>query len=45
MLKISVDGLSQDLPLYSPAAFEAVSREWVRIGWSLRYYHTFSWQG
>jgi cephalosporin hydroxylase len=45
MLKISVDGISQDLPLYSPAAFEAVSREWVRIGWSLRYYHTFSWQG
>ena len=31
--------------LYSKAAFEAISREWVRVGWSLRYYHNFSWFG
>lgn len=45
MLKISGEGPERSLPLYSPEAFEAVSREWVRIGWSLRYYHTFSWFG
>jgi cephalosporin hydroxylase len=37
--------VERDLPLYSPEAFEAISREWVRIGWSLRYYHTFTWFG
>ena len=31
--------------LYTKEAFEAISREWVRIGWSLRYYHNFSWFG
>jgi cephalosporin hydroxylase len=31
--------------LYSREAFEALSREWVRIGWALRYYHTFTWCG
>lgn len=35
----------REVPLYSREAFEAISREWVRIGWSLRYYHTFSWFG
>lgn len=45
MLTISGDGRENTLPLFSREAFEAVSREWVRIGWSLRYYHTFSWQG
>jgi len=44
-LRISEDGAERDLPLYSAGAFEAVSREWVRIGWSLRYYHTFTWMG
>src|SRR3989442_7863175 len=38
-------GLSRDIPLYSREAFELISREWVRIGWSLRYYHTFTWLG
>lgn len=31
--------------LYTKEAFEILSREWVRVGWSLRYYHTFSWLG
>ena len=35
----------RELPLYSPEAFELISREWVRVGWSLRYYHTFTWFG
>jgi len=39
------DGRAQVMPLYSPEAFETLSREWVRVGWSLFYYDTFSWGG
>ncbi len=35
----------RDVPLYSREAFELISREWVRVGWELRYYHTFTWFG
>ena len=42
----TVDGGSErSLSLYSKAAFEAISLEWVRVGWSLRYYNNFSWFG
>src|SRR6266478_304349 len=42
----TVDGGSErSLDLYSKAAFEAISHEWVRVGWSLRYYNNFSWFG
>ena len=33
------------LPLYSRAAFEALSRQWVRVGWNQKYQYTFSWMG
>jgi len=38
-------GSERTLNLYSKAAFEAISREWIRVGWSLRYYNNFSWFG
>ena len=38
-------GESSELPLYSREAFELISREWLRIGWSLEYFYTFSWLG
>ena len=42
----TVDGAEERVfPLYGKAAFEAISRQWLRIGWSLRYYHNFSWFG
>ena len=31
--------------LFTKEAFEALSLEWVRVGWSLKYYHTFTWFG
>lgn len=34
-----------ELPLFGPGAFELLSREWVRVGWALQYYHTFTWCG
>jgi cephalosporin hydroxylase len=33
------------LPLYGRAAFERLSREWVRVGWALRYSYQFTWLG
>jgi cephalosporin hydroxylase len=42
----TVDGESErTFNLYSRDAFEAISREWIRVGWSLRYYQNFSWLG
>ena len=35
----------QQHPLYSREAFEALSRQWVRVGWSQKYQYTFSWMG
>ena len=36
---------SRDHPLYSKTSFEAISRQWLRVGWSLGYYMNFSWLG
>ena len=38
-------GQTKVLDLYSPEAFEAVSRQWVRVGWNQKYQYTFSWMG
>lgn len=38
-------GQTRVLDLYSKEAFEAVSREWVRIGWNQKHQYTFSWMG
>jgi len=39
------DGHRAELELYSPEAFELISRQWVRLGWSLKYSYTFTWFG
>jgi cephalosporin hydroxylase len=44
-LRIEQRGEVTEHPLYTKEAFELLSREWVRIGWSLEYYHTFTWLG
>jgi cephalosporin hydroxylase len=42
----TVDGESERThDLYSRTAFETISLQWVRIGWSLRYYNSFAWMG
>ena len=49
---IVIDGKSRllrvgarELPLFSPEAFEVVSKEWLRVGWALQQYFTFTWLG
>jgi cephalosporin hydroxylase len=44
-LRVEDAAQSRTLPLYSREAFEMVSREWVRMGWALGYYTTFTWSG
>ena len=44
-LTVDEDGAVQSLPLYSKQAFEALSRQWVRVGWNQKYQYTFSWMG
>jgi cephalosporin hydroxylase len=55
-MKIVIDTVAQTLTrqqasgettigLFSKEAFEALSLEWVRVGWSLQHYHTFTWFG
>ena len=38
-----VDAVTHDL--YSKESFELLSEQWLRVGWSLEYYFTFSWMG
>ncbi len=40
-----VDGVESSVGLFTKSAFETVSREWVRLGWNLKYYHNLSWFG
>jgi len=55
-MKLTIDTTAQTLTrqdaagessigLYTKEAFEALSREWLRVGWSLSYYHNFTWLG
>lgn len=38
-------GQTKVLDLYSKEAFDTISREWIRVGWSQKYQYTFSWMG
>ena len=38
-------GAAETVGLFSKEAFEALSHQWLRVGWSLKYYHTFTWFG
>lgn len=44
-LSIEEAGITRTLELYSREAFEAISRQWVRVGWNQKYQYTFSWLG
>lgn len=38
-------GNIKTLDMYTREAFEAISRQWIRIGWNQKYPYTFSWMG
>lgn len=39
------DGVTTAHPLYSPEAFDILSKQWVKVGWDQKYSYTFSWMG
>jgi cephalosporin hydroxylase len=45
ILRITEDGRTTELPLYSAQAFEELSRQWLVLGWNLGHWSTFSWMG
>ena len=44
-LEIEDGGERRELPLYTPEAFAALSRQWVRVGWAQKYSYGFTWLG
>jgi len=38
-------GETRDVPLYGPQAFELISNEWIKVGWSCKHTYTFTWLG
>jgi cephalosporin hydroxylase len=44
-LNLEDGGEQRSMPLYSREAFEELSRQWVKVGWELKYSYTFSWLG
>ena len=44
-LTVDNNGACNTIELYSEEAFDVISREWVRVGWSQKYQYTFSWMG
>jgi cephalosporin hydroxylase len=44
-LTLDEGGQVRVLDLYSREAFEAISRQWVRVGWDQKYQYAFSWMG
>src|SRR3954454_23755345 len=44
-LSAGSDGDGKTLNLYSREAFELLSLEWLKVGWTEKYPYTFSWMG
>lgn len=44
-LVVEDGGKSTSLPLYSDAAFETLSAQWLKVGWNQKYPYSFSWMG
>jgi cephalosporin hydroxylase len=44
-LRVEENGTVAQHALYTPHAFELLSREWLRVGWDQKYPYTFSWFG
>jgi cephalosporin hydroxylase len=45
LLVLEEGGICREIPLYSAQAYEELSRQWMRVGWALGSYYTFTWAG
>ena len=39
------NGRTETLALYSDAAFDLLSQQWLKVGWNQKYVYSFSWMG
>jgi cephalosporin hydroxylase len=44
-LTVEDAGQRSEMDLYTPQAFAALSRQWIRVGWAQRYSYGFTWLG
>lgn len=44
-LRLEVGDNHESMSLHSREAFEAITRQWIRLGWQQKYPYTFSWMG
>ncbi len=44
-LTLDEGGSSRSFSLYSKEAFEALARQYIRVGWNQKYPYTFTWMG
>ena len=44
-LVLEEDGSRRELNLYSDEAFEAIARQYVRVGWNQKQVYSYSWMG
>jgi cephalosporin hydroxylase len=44
-LTIEDNGARSEMDLYTPEAFAAINRQWIRAGWANKYSYGFSWLG
>ena len=45
LTQTAADGSATTLPLFSKEAFEALSDQWIRVGWGMRYWYSLTWLG
>jgi cephalosporin hydroxylase len=45
LLTVEESGARREMALYTPEAFAALSRQWVRVGWAQKYSYAFTWLG
>lgn len=45
LLTVDDGGARREMNLYTPEAFAALSRQWVRVGWAQKYSYAFTWLG
>lgn len=45
LLRITDNGKTVEHSLFAPEAFSILAGEWLRLGWNLQHWATFSWMG
>ena len=44
-MRVAENGSRREISIYTPEAFELLSKEWLKVGWGLKHIYTFTWMG